>query len=75
MNVMDMDREQFLDELAARTTADEVFNNAPDIYDFLTNLFKQDCMDSLLREWSFGWWSEVNNRPYSEIYNRWLEKQ
>jgi hypothetical protein len=75
MNVFDMNREEFLDELAVKTTANEVFNNAPEIYDFLGTLFKQECMDSVLREWAFQWWAEVTGNDYNEIYNRWLEKK
>lgn len=73
VSVYDMNREQFLDALAVKTTAREVFADAPRIYEFLTTLFGEDCNDSVLREWAFQWYCEVTGDEYDSIYNRWLE--
>ncbi len=72
MKVFDMDEGRFKAELTERTTPEVVFSNAKDIYPFLTNLFGENCNDSVLREWAFQWYSEQTGDSYENIYNRWL---
>lgn len=73
LDVFDWDREKFIAELAMKTHPDYVFEFAHEIYAYLSGLFTQHIMDSLLREWAFQWWSEETGRDYDEIYNKWLE--
>lgn len=72
MSVLDLDREAFLKKLSAYTYASEVFDNAPRIYDYLSELFDEKIMDSLLREWTFQWYSEQTGDDYDVIYEKWL---
>jgi hypothetical protein len=71
MSVFDLTRDQFLDKLGALTTPQEVFENAHDIYGYLSDLFEEDFCD-MLREWSFQWYCEQTGDSYKNIYNRWL---
>jgi hypothetical protein len=68
----DMDCQEFKNVLATLTTPSEIWDNAPNIYQYLTQLFETDCRDSLLREWAFQWWSDKMESPYELIYNKWI---
>lgn len=72
-NVLDLNAQEFRDELAKRTTAFDIFDNAPRIYDYMTDIFGQNCGDSVLREWAFEWYTEETGENYDSIYNKWLE--
>lgn len=72
VDVMNMEHTQFKAELAKRTTPEKLLENANCIYDYLTEIFEQDCRDSLLREWSFQWWSDTTKEDYKVIYNKWM---
>lgn len=72
-SVYDMDWVEFKGELSQKTTAELVFLNAGNIYDFLSILFGENCSDSLLREWAFQWYSEQTGQDYDVIYRRWLD--
>lgn len=74
LDVYSMSEEQFIAELEKRTTPELIFENAPVIYQYLSDIFNQDCNDSLLREWAFGWWSEKTGKDYNVIYSRWLRE-
>lgn len=50
-----------------------VFANAPWIYSFLAGVFRMSCLDSVLREWTFQWYSAKTNQDYEVIYNHWLK--
>lgn len=65
-----MNETQFKTALAERTTPQAIFENAPRIYDYMTELFGTNCGDSVLREWAFQWWTETAG--YDVIYNKWL---
>jgi hypothetical protein len=71
-NVMNMDRDEFRQALADHTTPQAIYDNAKYPYRFMSDLFKQNCIDSLLREWAFQWSSEQLDLDYNEIYNKWL---
>lgn len=69
----DMSSEEFkktLDDLAIES---DVWCNAHRIYDYLTELFGVNASDSVLREWTFEWWSEKTGKDYSVIYYKWLD--
>jgi hypothetical protein len=68
----ELNDEQFKATLADRTTPDQVFANAPRIYEYMGELFGTNCGDSVLREWSFQWWSDKTGKSYDTIYERWL---
>lgn len=72
MSVFDMDREQFLAALNDKTTPQNILNHANTIYEYMTEIFNERCMDSVLREWAFQWSSEKLNINYDVIYNKWL---
>ena len=72
INVFNLNREQFQAELAERTTPQLVYDHASEVYGFLAGMFKQDCNDSTLREWTFQWASELGGVDYDVIYNKWL---
>ncbi len=72
MDVYELDREQYLWLLSKVTTAQNILDNAERIYDYLTELFDQRVMDSVIREWSFQWSTEVLNIDYQVIYDKWL---
>lgn len=72
LDVYDLDREQFITELEARTEPEFVYHNAHLVYELLADVFEQPCNDSLLREWAFQWTSEKLNIDYDLIYKRWL---
>lgn len=74
MDVYDMTREQFQEELAKRTSPGEIFVNARNIYDFLGAIFGESCGDSTLREWAFQWYAEKTGEDYDKIYDKWLEE-
>lgn len=63
---------EFKKELGQLTNPQGIFVNAGRIYDFLSELFRQDCNDSLLREWAFQWYSARTGDDYDNIYNKWL---
>lgn len=73
-SVFDMGREEFINELSNRTTTELLFDNAHRIYDYLGILFGENCSDSLLREWTFQWYTEITGEDYNVIYKKWLEK-
>ena len=60
----------YLDEYVK--PVDDIFYYASGIYNYLEGLFGMDCTDSVLREWTFQWYSAKTNQPYEVIYNRWL---
>lgn len=72
VSVYDMNREQYIKALASKTTPDRLFDNAGEIYAYLSGLFQEDIMDSVIREWSFQWYSETTGINYDKIYDRWL---
>lgn len=72
MDVYEMSQEQFTAALAEKTTPQAIFDRAHDIYEMMTEVMGQDCSDSVLREWAFEWASNELDRPYDDIYNRWL---
>lgn len=72
-SVFDMDAQEFRDALAGKTTPELIYANAPNIYDYLSILFGENCTDSLLREWAFQWWTEQTKNSYDDIYDKWLE--
>lgn len=72
MSVFEMSEYEFKEALSQKATPEMVYLNAPGIYDFLSVLFGENCMDSLLREWAFQWYSEQTGDAYDNIYNRWL---
>ncbi len=72
-DVFDMSEGEFKEVLSEKTTPEGVFVNAGRIYDFLAEVFKQSCADSVLREWAFQWYSEQTGDSYDNIYNKWLE--
>ena len=71
-SVYELDHEQFKHELAKRTTPQMIFNHSREIYGYLSGLFRQDCIDSVLREWAFQWASEQLKIDYDIIYKRWV---
>lgn len=71
-DVYEMDEKEFKSELTRRTTPCDVYANASNIYEFLRQVFRQNCYDSLLREWSFQWVTEKTGLDYDEIYKKWL---
>lgn len=75
-SVYDMNEQQFKQALATKCRRTDVWQYAPEIYTYLSGLFQERCMDSVLREWAFQWATEpVALYTYDEIYNRWLEKE
>lgn len=72
MDVFEMNREQFRAELAKVTTPEFIFEHAGSVYETMTEVMRQDCNDSVLREWAFEWASEGLDRPYDDIYDRWM---
>lgn len=71
-SVFDMHREEFIEELYVRTSPDMILEHAPDIYEYMEQLFSESCGDSTLREWAFEWASMKLDIPYKVIYDRWL---
>lgn len=71
-SVYDMSREDFLWYLSKRTTPLEIAKFAPEIYAYLSGLFREDCSDSVLREWAFQWASEELGLDYDKIYDKWI---
>lgn len=74
MSVFDMSEGEFKELLSQKTTPELVFLNAGSIYDFMSILFGERCMDSVLREWAFQWYTEKTGDDYDNIYNKWLEE-
>lgn len=72
MDPYDMSEQEFKQFLEENTTPENVFEGARNIYTFMTDLFKSDCGDSVMREWTFQWYSEKTNQKYDVIYNRWM---
>lgn len=74
-SVYSMSDAEFKAALNEKTSPATVFQNAGRIYNFLTEIFSEDCTDSILREWAFEWYSEKNggNYSYEDIYSKWLE--
>lgn len=72
VDIYEMNHAEFINELSKRTTPQEVFKNAENIYDFLGVVFEQKFMDSLIREWSFQWYCDQTGDSYENIYNKWL---
>lgn len=68
----EMSSAEFKAALEKKTTPAAVFKNARRIYDYLAEIFGQECMDSVLREWAFEWWSEKKKKDYRVIYKKWL---
>lgn len=71
-DVFSLNSEGFKTLLSERTTPEKVFKNAPGIYNYMRDIFHQNCDDSLLREWAFQWACEGLNINYQVIYDRWL---
>lgn len=68
-----MSGEEFKMAMDALVIESDVWSNTHRIYDYLTEVFGTDCNDSILREWTFEWWSAKTNKDYSVIYNKWLD--
>jgi hypothetical protein len=75
MSVFDMNKTEFQKALAEKTTPEQLFLNAKEVYNYLSILFGEDCRDSVLREWAFQWWTDVTLDKYETIYNEWLKEQ
>lgn len=71
-SIMDMDRDQFILALSEKTTPKGIEDNAGKIYGYMSTLFNENALDSLLREWAFQWASEQLNQDYDIIYDKWL---
>lgn len=71
-SVMDMDRDEFIAALSDKTTPQDILDNANIIYTYLSRIFNENCMDSVLREWAFQWSTEQLNINYDVIYDKWL---
>lgn len=71
-DIFKMDRDEFIAALAQLTTPQEVLDNAGKIYGFMSTLFNQNALDSVLREWAFQWASDELDQDYDIIYNKWL---
>jgi hypothetical protein len=69
----DMSQEEFKASLDDLVIEEDVWCNTHRIYDFLTEVFGSDANDSILREWTFEWWSDKTGKDYSVIYYKWLE--
>jgi len=73
VSVYDISQKQFFQELDDMgVDPEDVFKNAPRIYKYMTELFGEECDDSILREQIFQWWSESTKLPHSMIYDHWL---
>lgn len=72
MDVFELHEAEFKQELAKRTNTGSVLKNVGRIYEYLGELFGQNCDDSVLREWTFQWYSVETDQPYDVIYHRWL---
>lgn len=68
-----MGQAEFTALLDSVTTPEHIWETAVDVYEELSRLTGQNCMDSVLREWAFVWASVGLGRDYDEIYDRWLE--
>lgn len=71
-SVYHMNEAGFKSLLATKTTAELVFQHAPNIYEYMEVLFNENCQDSVLREWAFEWYSEVTGNDYEKIYEKWM---
>jgi hypothetical protein len=72
-SVMDLNKYEFFGLLDDKEIKPEdVYANATRIYDYMGELFGEDCNDSILREQIFEWWVESTGEKYDDIYNRWL---
>lgn len=72
--VYDLSQTEFFEELDdMEINPEDVFKNAPRIYEYMAELFGEECDDSILREQIFQWWSESTELPYSMIYDEWLK--
>lgn len=74
-DVYDLNEQQFKYELAQRLTPQLVWDHAPQVYGLLAGAFRQDCNDSLMREWTFQWASDRGGVAYDDIYDKWLNNQ
>lgn len=72
MQVLQLSRKEFEEQLENKTTAEAILENAGDIYNFLVKLFADEgATDSVLREWSFDWASKKLNIDYNAFYYKW----
>lgn len=71
-DIFKMDRDEFIAALSQTTTPQAIFDNAHKIYGYMSDLFNQNALDSVLREWAFQWASEELDQDYDIIYNKWL---
>lgn len=72
-DVYEMGAEEFKAALEESTTPEDVWNHSSDIYEYLSDVTGQNCFDSVLREWAFEWSCDKLDRPYEDIYNKWME--
>ena len=72
-SVLELDRDDFFQQLDTQTTPRDILFNACRIYSYLGFIFLENCMDSTLREWAFQWASEKSGINYGVFYNVWLE--
>lgn len=70
--VISLDGGDFKNKLGELTTPKELYYNVPRIYAYLGEIFKEDCTDSLKREWAFQWLADNSSKSYKEIHDRWL---
>lgn len=73
VNVYTLNRNQFLGLLEQKATPLDIYLNAPRIYDYMAEIFNQNCVDNTLREWAFQWYCERTGEDYNAIYEEWLQ--
>lgn len=71
-DVYELSRDEFRAALTAVTTPERIYDRAPSIYETMSEIFGQNCNDSVLREWAFEWATDALGRPYEDIHDRWM---
>ncbi len=72
ISVFDLDKDRFIWHLQQKTTPEDIVKWSPEIYAYLSGLFRENCQDSVLREWAFQWASDELGIDYDVIYKKWL---
>ena len=70
---------KFKTQLATKTAPKLIFENAQNINSYLGTLFNEGqktvFQDSVLREWTFQWYSKTTGKEYNTIYEKCLNQE
>jgi hypothetical protein len=68
-----MNEQEFKYQLSHLTQPADILKWAPEIYAYLSGLFRENCSDSVLREWAFQWAADKMGVDYDVLYKAWLK--